>query len=63
MKDQPKFSVVVRIDPIGDLKVMCYTSTGVPAIYADAVSAEVHATQLREAHPDYIFRAIDFKVL
>lgn len=56
-------SVVVRIEDIGDLKVLCFTDAGQPAIYCENGYAEQHAAQLRDRHPGYRFAVIDFLVL
>lgn len=54
---------VVRIEEFGDLKVLCFTEVGQPAVYHDPVHAELRAEILREVHPGYRFKVLDFEVL
>lgn len=64
MSDKPtQKSVVVRVEPIGDLKMLCFTERGEPAIYADSGPAEMYCAHLRDRYPDYRFAVIDFWVL
>lgn len=63
MRSENCKSMVVRIEEIGNFKILMFTHAGQPAVYHDAVTAELYCAQLRGQHPDYRFAVIDFQVL
>lgn len=55
--------MVVRIDDIGELKVLCFTLGGEPCVYRDADAADQCLQQLRAKHPHYTFDVLTAQVL